>query len=55
VYDMLGRAVRTLANGSFSAGTHRVRFNNDGLASGVYLYQLETPELTLQRKMLLVK
>jgi len=55
VYDMAGRLVRTLANGSFSAGTHRVSFNGDGLTSGVYLYQLETSESTLQRKMLLVK
>lgn len=55
VYDMAGRAVRTLANGSFSAGTHRISFNSDGLTSGVYLYQLETPEATLQRTMLLVK
>ncbi len=55
VYDMAGRAVRTLANGSFSAGTHHISFNSEGLASGVYLYQLETPEATLQRKMLLVK
>ncbi len=55
VYDMVGRAVRTLANGSFSAGTHRISFNGDGLTSGVYLYQLETPESTLQRYMLLVK
>lgn len=55
VYDMAGRAVRTLANGSFPAGTHHVSFNSDGLASGVYLYQLETPKATLQRKMMLVK
>jgi len=55
VYDLAGRAVRTLANGSFSAGTHRITFNGDGLTSGVYLYQLETPASTLQRRMLLVK
>jgi len=55
VYDVLGRQVRVLADGTYEAGTHEVVFDADGLPSGTYLYRLETPQGSFVRTMLLAK
>ncbi|MEX0748104.1 MAG: T9SS type A sorting domain-containing protein, partial [Rhodothermales bacterium] len=55
VYDGLGRPVDVLASGSFPAGSHTVRFDASALASGIYVYRLETRERILSRKMLVMK
>jgi hypothetical protein len=55
VFDMLGRQVATLANGQYQAGWHQVRFDASTLASGVYFYQLKTPQASLIRSMLVLK
>ena len=60
VYDVGGRLVRTLVSGEQEAGKHGARW--DGMdsggrdvAPGIYLYQLETPESVLSKKMVLLK
>lgn len=40
VYDMLGREVAVLVNGSVTAGRHTVDFHNASIASGTYFYRL---------------
>ena len=55
VYDLQGRRVATLAQGHYPAGTHEVSFDASHLASGVYLYRLETGGQQLHRTMTLVK
>jgi len=55
VYDVTGRLARTIANGKFPAGEHRVSFDATGLASGVYFYQLRAGDTRLAKKMLLLK
>lgn len=55
VYDVTGRVVATLVDGVLPAATYRVTFNGDDLASGMYMYQLETPTRTITRKMMLIK
>ncbi|MFK7846020.1 MAG: DUF4397 domain-containing protein [Rhodothermales bacterium] len=55
VYDMLGRQVSTLVNGSLNAGKNEVVFDAVGLPTGTYLYRLVTPQGTFTKKMLLVK
>jgi len=46
VYDILGREVITLVNEEKPAGKYEVEFNAEGLASGIYFYQLKvTPIL----------
>ena len=55
VYDVLGRRVATLINGSISSGIHSVNFNASNLPSGMYLYRLTTPAGQLTQKMILLK
>ena len=55
VYDLLGRRVSVLADGSVEAGVHRLRFDGSGLPSGVYFYRLESGTTSLTRALLLVK
>ena len=56
VYSITGSFIRTAANGYHTAGTHSVRFNASQLASGVYVYRLETKSgASLTRKMSLIK
>lgn len=55
VYDLLGRRVATLVNGPMPAGRHQVDFDGSNLGSGIYIYQLETAGLLLNRKMTLIK
>lgn len=55
VYDMLGKEIATLLNGPISSGEHSVRFDADGMASGVYFYRLTINGSTLSGKMLLAR
>ena len=57
VYDTLGRPAATLLDQKpHTAGTHTVRFDGAGLASGVYLYRLEVgASVLMTRYMQLIK
>lgn len=55
VYDLLGREVAVLMNGRAETGTHAVRFNGAGLASGLYLARLSDGNAVHLRKMQLMK
>ncbi len=55
VYDITGKEVATLFNGMQAAGYHKVAFNADHLTSGIYFYQLKTNEVTLVKKLVIIK
>ncbi|MEZ4701863.1 MAG: T9SS type A sorting domain-containing protein [Rhodothermales bacterium] len=55
VYDLLGRPVRELVDTVEPAGAHTVTFHAETLASGLYLYTLDTGDTRLTRRMMLVK
>ncbi|NWF88347.1 MAG: T9SS type A sorting domain-containing protein [Ignavibacteriaceae bacterium] len=57
VFDMLGRNIATLVNEIQSAGVHSISFDtaNLNLASGFYIYQIETSDLIQARKMMYLK
>jgi hypothetical protein len=55
VFDPLGREVATLVNEPLGPGEYSVRFNGDGLASGVYLYRLTYGAAVTAKRMMLMK
>jgi uncharacterized delta-60 repeat protein len=55
VYDISGKKVAELVNGNREAGAHEVTFDATDLASGVYLYKLETGNITMTNKMVVIK
>jgi len=56
VFDMLGNRVATLINGKKSAGKYSVEFKPDnGIASGIYLYKLQSGKFSQTRKMIFLK
>ncbi len=56
VYDLTGRLVKILLeNEPLSAGVHRTTLSAAGMPSGVYFYQLQTPEFSATRKMTVIR
>jgi photosystem II stability/assembly factor-like uncharacterized protein len=55
VYDLLGREVTTLVNTFVNAGTHVIPFDASSLASGVYMYKINSGSFTDSKKMVLIK
>jgi hypothetical protein len=55
VFDVTGRRVATLVDEARLAGAHTVPFDARGLASGVYLYRLQTGSSVHTKRMLLVR
>ena len=55
IYDVLGREVRTLVNEFKQAGTYELQFSANGLASGIYLYRIESGKFIETKKMILLK
>ncbi|MCB9357365.1 MAG: T9SS type A sorting domain-containing protein [Calditrichaeota bacterium] len=55
VYDVQGRLVADLFNGSMEAGVHEIAFNADGLTSGVYFTRMSGAFGSDVMKMVLMK
>ena len=52
VYDISGRVVSTLVDGTREPGSYKTSFNATGLASGVYFYTLRADGAAIQTKKL---
>jgi predicted nucleotidyltransferase len=55
IYDILGREVKTLVNELKQTGNYEVQFDASGLASGIYLYRIESGSFVQTKKMILLK
>jgi len=55
VFNMIGHQVAVLQQEYLSAGTHAVKWDATGLATGVYFYRIQAGDLSETRKMLLSK
>ncbi len=55
IYDILGREVQTLVNEFKQVGNYEVQFDAAGLASGIYLYRIESGSFIQTKKMILLK
>jgi hypothetical protein len=53
---MLGREVATLLNQqNYGSGSHQVSFDATNLSSGIYIYRLEAGNVSLTKRMTLIK
>ena len=55
VYNMLGEFIVEIANGEFASGSQEFSFDATELASGMYLYRIESPDFTETKKMVLLR
>ena len=55
VFELSGRKIAELASGRYPGGYHSVSFNGSGMASGVYVYRLQTENIVITRKLLIIK
>ncbi len=55
VFDVQGRKVAELLHRKLNAGFHRVRWNAEGLASGIYFCRLKAGRQIVNQKMILVR
>ncbi|MBK7447345.1 MAG: T9SS type A sorting domain-containing protein [Ignavibacteria bacterium] len=55
VYDQIRKEVTSLAEGFRNAGTYEISFNAANLSSGIFFYKLVTNDISLTKKMILVK
>ena len=55
IYDLLGRKIETLLDGSKQPGKYSVLFNAKGLSSGIYFYSLRSGGFQTTKKLVLLK
>ncbi|MFQ5799871.1 MAG: FlgD immunoglobulin-like domain containing protein, partial [Bacteroidota bacterium] len=60
IYNIRGEEIRTLANGPYISGDHKIRWdgkdnNVNPVSSGVYLYQLKAGSISQVKKMSLIR
>ena len=60
IYDIKGRVVNNLVSQYLVKGTYSLQWNakntlNEDLPSGVYIYQLNTSDLSITKKMTLLR
>ena len=55
IFDSIGRQVETLISSRLDAGNHQVRWNAELYSSGIYIYRLNTGNLTQTRKLILLE
>ena len=55
VHDVLGREIAVLVDGIQPAGTFQAQFDASNLASGMYIYRLQTAAGTVSKTMTLLK
>ena len=55
IYNILGSEVAILADRTFTAGFHTLRFNGKKLSSGVYIFKITAGDFEASKRMTLVK
>lgn len=55
IYDAIGNEIRTLVNEEKEAGMYEVSFNASDLTSGIYFYSLNSGNVSITKKMMLMK
>jgi hypothetical protein len=55
IYNLLGQQVAEVLNEFMNPGTYDIRFDAEGLASGIYFYRIRVNDYSASKKMILVR
>lgn len=55
IYDLSGKEIATVINSNLAAGTYNVKWEPNGLSSGVYYYKLDADGFTDTKRMVIIK
>ncbi len=55
VFNLLGEKVATLVDNYQTTGLHMIKFNSEKITSGIYIYRLNNDDISLTRKMILLR
>ena len=60
IYDVTGRLIQTLVSGEMNSGNHRIVWDGldssgDAVSAGMYLYTLRSADVTITKKMVMMK
>ena len=55
IYNLLGQEVAEVLNEFMNPGTYDIRFDAEGLASGIYFYRIRVNDFSASKKMILVR
>jgi len=55
LYDIQGRLVKTIFNGSKDAGYYKLQINSKDLSSGIYFLRFEAEGFNTTRKLLIIR
>ena len=55
IYDLKGRMVEKLISNYMLAGSHKISWNAEMMASGVYFVKLKTQKIVMTKKLILLK
>jgi CubicO group peptidase (beta-lactamase class C family) len=55
VYDLNGKLVSTMAEGSMNEGVHQLRWETKNIASGIYFLKMQTAGIIQTKKLIVVK
>jgi uncharacterized protein (DUF362 family) len=55
LHNIVGQEIETLVDGEVPAGQHTIRWNANGLASGIYIYRLQAGRFVEAKKMIYQK
>lgn len=55
LYDVMGRELMTLAEGTYAAGQHAITVKSENLSSGTYVYRMKAGSFMAAKKMIIAK
>jgi len=55
VFSTIGQRVALLVNEQRTAGSHQINFDASDLATGMYMYRLQSGEFVQTKKLMLIK
>ncbi|MGB1206907.1 MAG: tandem-95 repeat protein [Chitinophagales bacterium] len=55
IYNFLGQKVTTVLSETKTKGKHQVSFSSENLANGIYFYELKTDEMSVSKRMMILK